>query len=119
MKQKLARAWTWLSENAWVVVATLASVIGGVIVFMVTRKPPPSPLAPGEQLKRQRAILEAGRKAGDEAIAAGKEQAVATVLEAHKDKIEQFDEQQRAKAAELQQDPAELAKWLTALSRKT
>ena len=118
MKQKLISAWTWLRDNVWIIVTSLAAVVGGVVVFMITRKPPESPLAPAQQIARQREILEAGRKAGDDAIVLGKERAAAVVLEAHKDSIEQFDDAQKQKAAELEQDPDELAKWLTSLSRK-
>lgn len=108
----LLKALAWCRDHMEVVIgailAILGFVLGGVFVADLRR--------PDKQIKKSLDVLDAGKKASQDAVQRGSDVAVQALTEQHATTIAQLDDTQKAKAEALKQDPKALARYLTDLT---
>lgn len=97
----------------WIIAAVFA-VLAATLLCVLGRKRGISPI---EAAKNEIRAIDAGRVAAANAAKLGTEQARAAVEEAHKQTIAALDERQKARARELESDPASLARFLVRVGR--
>lgn len=102
----------WLLDHWWVPVLFLGALVG----LLAFRKWRPGK-DPFQGVKDELVTIQAGAAARNMAIQLGTEQAKAHVKDKYQAKLAALEAEQRAKAAELEDDPVALARYLERLSR--